>query len=207
MKKLLIIALTVVLAGGAMAQEWVWYGGAMGVYFSDTEFTAETTNLETTVPVFEFYIVLRDAQVNLVAAYECGLEFTDPTVFFLNATGPGGWTNFGALDNHLVGFQTPQPVDANGDVVLSTVTALYVGSDPIDLYMGPSSPSTGEPDHNPWGYTWNGPLIADGEDFDILLCCHLTSGAAGYPDVVATLNGSVVAVEGRSWSQVKGLFE
>jgi hypothetical protein len=106
-----------------------------------------------------------------------------------------------------VGFGEPLPVDGNGDAVFCDVTAISFVEDPVDIFMGPSDPSTGDPDHNPWGYTWNGPMIADGADFNVLLCCHLTSGAAGYPDVVATLNGLVVATEAKTLSQVRGLFD
>jgi len=207
MKWLLIVAMSVLLAGAAAAQSWSWYGGAMGVYFSDTEFTAENTNLVTDANPFDFYVVLRDAQVATIGGYECGIEISEVAVFILAVTGPNGWTNFGHNTNHLVGYQVPVPVDANGNVVLCTMMALYVLGDPVDIIMGPSSPSTGDPNNNPWGYSWNGPVIGEGADPNHLLCCHLTSGAADYPDVVATLNGVVVATETRNWSQIRTLFD
>jgi hypothetical protein len=209
MKSLWIIACVLLLAGVATAQEWIWYGGQMGVYFSETEFNPATTNLDTSPGVpFYFYIVLRDAQVATVGGYECSFEYVPAEVFVLAVIGrTEGFINFGTIQNHLVGFGEPLPVDGNGDAVFCDVLNLYLGSDPVDLVMGPSDPSTGDPDHNPWGYTWNGPLIGDGIDPDILLCCHLTSGAAGYPDVVATLNALVVATESQTLTQVRRLFD
>ena len=122
----------------------------MGIDVSDSEFTDETTNDNTTFAIFYFYIVLRDAQVNSVFGYECSFTATDPAVLFLGASGDNGWTNFGDVDNHLVGFQMPRLVDGNGDVVLSSVVAIYLAGDPVDLIMGPSSPSTGDPNGNIW---------------------------------------------------------
>lgn len=178
----------------------------MGIYFSPTEFTPETANLVTPPELFDFYIVLLDSQVDPLGGYECSFEFSSADVFVLSATGPAGWLNFGQNDNHIVGYQFGLPAPPGG-VVVSTVTALYVFSDPVDIVMGPSVPSSGDPNNNPFGLSWDGPIIGDFNDPDLLLVCHLTSGAAGYPDVVATLNGSVVAVEDQNWTQIRNLFD
>ena len=206
MTRLRLIVLLICLAAGAAAQDYFDYGGTMGIYFSPTEFTDAYTNLETPPPVFDLYIVLLDAQVDPLGGYECGFQATDPQVFWLTATGPSGWLNFGSTNNHIAGYQNPLPAPPGG-VVLSTVTALYVLSDPVDIFMGPSDPSSGDPNNNPFGLSWDGPIIGGYENPDILLVCHLTSGAAGYPDVVATLNTIPVAVEEESWTQIRDLFD
>ena len=208
MKTLLLLVGLIALASATLAEEYGSYGGAMGVFFSDSEFTEATMNLDTPPGVFDCYVVLLDAQVTNMGGYECGLAFSDPGMSILDASGPSGWMNYGGgVDNHRVGYIYPLPVPADGSVVLCTLQGLYTGSGQVDFVMGPSTPSSGDPDQNPYQLSWNGPIIADYYVPDTLLFCDLTSGASDVPGAVAWLNRRAVAVETRSWTGVKDLFD
>jgi len=196
MKKLLVLGLVAVMATGALAQSSE--ENMMGMFFSPDVFNDETTNFPNTFTPFNSYIVLLNATVPSVAAYEAGLMLSDPTVFLLNVDGPNGWTNFGGPTNHLVGFVTPVPAMADGGAVLSTIQMLYTGTATVEISMGPSSPSS---------FNSEGPGIANGENVDETFLCPLTSFQDGPWGVVATINGpGVVATEAQSLSSVKALF-
>jgi len=194
MRKLLVLAMLALLAGAASAQP------CMGMFFSDTEFTDETTNQDVTAAPFNAYIVVQGLTIDAVNGYEVGIGL-DASVFILGASGPNGWTNFGSNTNHLAGFGTPVPA-TNGAVVCCTLQMLYSGSDLIEITYGPADPASIP--------GFNGPVIADGSNPDILHQCALTNGGSfdEGTNVVATLHGpGIVAVEDHSLSSVKSLFQ
>lgn len=207
MKKLLALSLVALMAGTASAQLEEVFG--MGIFFSDSEFVDAQTNKVTTAAPFDAYIVLLTgpgSQLQSVGAYECSLAFSDPTVFLLSVTGPNGWTNVGSsTTNQVVGYSTPVPVEG-GAAVLAFISMLYSGADAVDIFMGPSEPSSA---------AYAGPVIADGSNVEFLYTCFLTSGESGAGSVddttgglVATLNGDgVVATESHSLSSIKALFD
>jgi len=184
------------LAGAASAQP------CMGMFFSDTEFTDETTNINPTPAPFNGYIVVQGlTMIDSVYGYEVGIDVDTSVVFILSAAGPNGWTNFGDNVNHLAGFGTPVPA-TDGAVVLCTLNMLYSGVSEIEIAYGPATP--------PSIPGFNGPVIVDGADEDVLLQCGLTNGGSfdGGDNVVATLHGvGITATEDHSLSSVKSLFQ
>ena len=193
MKKLLALALVVMVAGSAVAQD----DNMMGMFFSDTVFTDETTNHTNLFAPFNGYIVLLNATVETVGGYEVGIGIP-ATVFLLGVTGENGWTNFGGNTNHLCGYQVPLPAMPEG-TVLATINMLYTGTDIIGIEFGPAEPAT----------IPGVPVIADGANPDDVYACQLTADANGeFPNLVATINGGgIVATENHTLSDVKALFE
>lgn len=187
------------LANLALAQG-AGYGGTLGIYFSETQFDGATMTIYTPpfVPL-RAYVVLTDAQHDGVAAYECGLEPMHDEFLMLMVSGPGGFLNFGDVGWHIVGYQTPLPVDADGNCVLSWVDCLPLTDEQVDLLMGPS-PYPSIPG-------WGGPAIVFAHDFDLIYHLDLSSGAHGYADVVAVVNPAPVATATRSLSAIKQLFD
>jgi hypothetical protein len=144
--------------------------------------------------------------VSTVAGYECGLESSAPDLYLIQLVVDSD-QDFLEPDNQIIGFTTPKVVPASGEVLLASGVALYTGVDYVEITMGPSDPSTGDPADNPMGWSWNGPLIAADATFEEIHRCDLSSGASGQPDVVATLNDFWPdPVEARSLSGIKGLF-
>jgi hypothetical protein len=180
------------MAGGAMAQE-----AGIGIFFSDSEFTDANTNTSAGGSPQDMFVVLLGGPFDTIAAYELGITFTGVAPFILAATGPGGWTNFGTNENHLVGYQVAQPL-ANGALVLCTMSILATDAGTTEILIGPSDPSSFDPQV---------PGIANGANPDDLLPCGLTAGQT-VPGVVATINGGgITATESRTLSDVKSLFE
>jgi hypothetical protein len=189
MKKLLALALVVMVAGGALAQDTE--SNMMGMFFAEP-YVSENTNLNTAAAPFNAFVVLLNASVELVGGYEVGIAISDPTVFVLSVVGPNGWTNFGSNTNHLAGYATPLPAEADG-TVLSVMNMLYTGGQEVQISFGEATPPS----------IPGAPVIADGSNPDILISCNLTSDG-GY---VATLNGDgVVATEAHTLTGVKALF-
>jgi len=184
--RIFIALLVVVMATSAMAQD----ENTLGLFFSDTEFTPETANIENTFAPIDMYLVLLNPTVASIGGYEVGIVHDAPSLFFLTVAGPNGWTNFGDSQNHLAGYQTPLPAGPPG-VVLCTLTLLYPGADTVCFNLVPATPAS-IPDY---------PAIADGSNPDNLLPCNIFN----YPDCTATINGAV-ANEGASYSEIKGLF-
>jgi len=197
MKTLLTLTLVVLMAGSAFAQ----LDNSMGMFFGD-ELTEANTNMDTSAAPFNAYVAILNCTQFSIAAYEVEMDLGG--AFVLEATGPNGWTNFGSNTNHLCGYQTPLPCP-EGDVVLSTLSVLYSGTDTVNIFFGPSNPSSvgGE-----------GPAIADGSDPTILVTCGYTTcpDDEALEGWVATFNGDgvdfcgVVATENQSWTELKALF-
>lgn len=185
---------TLALAQGA------GYGGTLGIYFSETQFDATTMTI-VIPPVVQFraYVVLTDAQYDGVGAYECSVQPMHDQFLMLTVSGPGGFSNFGEVGWHLVGYQTPLPVGADGNCVLSWIDCMTLTDQQVDLVMGPS-PYPSIPD-------WGGPAMLFTHDLDLIYHLDLSSGAHGVADVVAVVNPAPVAVESRSLSDIKKLFD
>jgi len=188
---LLMLSLTLSLAHAQPDEE-----NLMGLFFSDTEFSDATNNLDTTPAPFNCYIVVLNPLVESIAGYEVGIAISDPTVFVLAVSGDFGWTNFGDALNHLVGFGTPVPVVDNAAVVC-TMQWLYAGTAEIYVEFGHATP--------PSIPGWEGMVIANGVNPDDLIPCITPWGEVN--GIVATLNGVCgPAVEKASLSGVKALF-
>ncbi len=211
MKRLMTMALVVLMAGTALAQ----FENSMGVFFVEDELTQQNTNMDTEAGVdFNMYLAVINTTLNFVGGYECSIAATDDLIV-LGWGGPDsfweegeyaypdgfsyGGFNFGDNFNHLVGYSFPVPT-GGVSAVLSKMRVMYMGSSTVELTMGPSEPSS---------VGGAGPAIANGIDPDDLVVCTYTSG----PDLgglVGTLNGAgiefPVATETQSWSNVKSLF-
>ncbi len=189
MKKLLALALVVMVAGGALAQ--TSEDNMMGMFFAEP-FVSENTNFVNAFAPFNAFIVLLNPAIESIGGYEVGIDIP-ATVFVLGVIGENGWTNFGDNLNHLCGYQTPLPV-APGGTVLSTLNMLYTGTDIIYVAYGEATPPS----------IPGVPVIANGANPDELIACNLTSDGG----FVATINGpGVVATEDHSLTSVKALFE
>ncbi len=187
------MAMVMLLAGVATAQ-----GNGMGVFFSDIEFTDETSNIDATSGTVDLYIVVLDCEFASVSQYECSLSFTGPAPTVTNVDGPAGagWTNFGSDLNHQVMFLNP-PVTVEGAAVLGIVTISVDSPSLVEVNLGPPVPAT-VPER---------PMVANGVDPDDYVGCGLTSGA-DIPGVVATVNGSgITATESLAWTAIRNLFE
>lgn len=187
MKTLLTTLLIALLAGGALAQD------QMGISASNA--VLDDFVFVTPGAPFNFYVVLVNPSSASIGGYECSLAFDGGSPFVLAVTGPNGWTNFGSPLNHLAGYQTPLP--ASPLTVLCTINAL-VSAAPFEamVIMGPAVPSS---------FGGAGPGYSDGVNPDILVLCDYTiPGAGGF---VGTISTEVVAVEARTFSSVKSLFE
>lgn len=204
MKKLLALVFVAVMVGGAIADD----APGMGVFFSDTDFTADQTNIVVDAPYapFDAYLVVIDVPLSSVGGYEVGLHLVDAAgdtmgtenYMIMSVGGPNGWTNFGTNTNHLVGYTVPVPL-VDGACVLSTINMMMVLLDPLTIEVGPALPSS-VGDEGPF------PAIADGGDPNNLIACFATGGTT--PGGVATINGEgSIATESRSLSSVKALFQ
>ena len=191
MRTLLTVCLLCLVVSPAFAE----FPGVnlIGVFFSDTEFSQETTNIDCEPVPFNAYLALINGTVDSVGGYECALGLSNPAVFLLAVTGPNGWTNFGDNTNHLCGYQTPLPVQLPG-TVLATIQMLYTITDPVNISLGPATPAS-IPDEM---------AIANGDNpEDLIPCPCLTADC-----IVATIWGDgVVATESHTWTGVKALFE
>jgi hypothetical protein len=188
MKRLLIVALALVVAGGAMAQDtfglWRMVDGEYANYIPAEEVTAP----------FTLFITVHDPSSFSIGGYEVGIDIP-ADMLILATSGPNGWTNFGDATNQLVGFQTPVIVQTEIGV-LGQLDCLGLSipdqATPI-VYHGADPPSI--PGHD-------GPVYADGINPELLVACGYVNGS---PDVF--LYGGVVATEAHTLSDVKALFE
>jgi len=194
MKKLLALSLVVLVAGTATAQM-----PALGLFFSNSEFTDAQTNLNPELGVaFDAYLVMLGADFVSLGGYEASIaEDSGGLLTVTGATWPNNGFNFGQNLNHLVGYGTPLPV-TDGVAVLCTISMIYGGSGTVEFTSGAATP--------PSVPGWNGPVFGDNANIDDLVEGTSTGGAP--IAVIATLNGDgIVAVEQSSLSQVKSLFQ
>jgi hypothetical protein len=181
MKHLAIAAAMLAIAGLATADD-----NAIGLYFSDSEFTIATASANFEDFTRLGYVVLTGATGDVVTGYELGIGCSEdgftfwPTLFW--------GENAGTDLNHLVTFLEPRVVSPGGTVLINAIVG-YSGGVPAEVMFGPAEPSS-LPDT---------PVVF----FDgVATACSYPFGSP----VVAWLNADPVASEGHSWSRVKGLF-
>jgi len=151
MKILIVVALTLLPLVAAQAD--FDDPNALGLFFSDTEFTDVTNGITTPGAPFNAYVVVLNPEVEAIGGYEVGISITDPTVFVLSAGGPEKWANAGDMLNQIVRFGTPvMAVDSSA--ILCTMQILYSGTDTVDIRFGPADPQS-IPGHD-------GPVLVDG---------------------------------------------
>ncbi len=185
MKNLVIAGVVLLVAGAGLAQD-----NALGLYFSDTEFTAETAQA-TIEPDFTLaaYVVLTGATGSAVSGYEVNITCTAED-FAVPLTNLVFGENSGTNTNQLVQFFEPVPV-AEGGTVLSFLVLATSSTEYEEISFGPADPSS-LPDGVP---------VVDFGGGDLQPCSY----PFGSP-VVARLNVDTVPVAARSWSQVRTLF-
>ena len=188
MKRLLIIALALVIAGGAMAQDtfglWQMVDGEYRNYIPAEECIAP----------FDLHITIHNPTSFSIGGYEVGIALPVADLLVLGLGGPNGWTNFGDALNHLVGFQTPLIVQEEIGVLCTlNMLGLSMPAEGMHIVFGASDPSS---------FDHDGPGYADGINPDILVPCGYVNGS---PDVF--LYGGVVGTEAHSLSAVKALFD
>lgn len=141
MKKLLVLALTVVMASSAFA---VVDEGAnmLGFYF---DATADTycTSLGPYLSV-DTHVILTNPDFDNLYGIEFGYEVSGNAMVLSTA-----WDNPQALDvgsagNHIVGFGSPSPCSPATLVATLSVMNLDPTSAPIGFSMMPSNPSSNE---------------------------------------------------------------
>jgi hypothetical protein len=188
MKRLLIVALALVIAGGAVAED------TFGLWrMVDGEYVNYIPGEEVTSP-FTLYVTIHQPTSFSIGGYEVGI--TAPAdMLVISIGGPNGWTNFGAAFNHLVGFQTPVIVQEDIGVLCEmSCLGLSIPDQAIPILYGPADPPS-IPGHD-------GPVYADGINPELLVPCGFVTGT---PDVF--LYGGVVATEAQTLSDVKALFD
>ena len=187
MRRSMIAALLISLlsAGPVLAQD-----DALGLYFSDTEFTAGTASI-TVVQGFMMagYIVLTNPTGTTINGYEVGIASTAGD-FAIPMTSLTFDTNEGTNLNQIITFLTPKPALPDG-TVLATIFFTTDSTDLETISFAASSPAS-LPGELPVIDYASGPLVA----------CSLPFGTSA----VAWLNGEPVANDETSWSGVKALF-
>jgi len=191
MKKLLALALVAIMACGAMAQEMDEFG--MWTMVDGEYVTGHSFPLTTPSQV---YVTLHNTSVTNVGGYE--VSFTLPSAVTVTTLDiPNSGLNFGGSNtNHLIGYGVPLPVEDL--VILSTLNFLLLAEldEPFMVEMAGAVP--------PSIPGWDGPVIADGVNPDILVQCGYITGS---PHVFTFQGTGPVAVETSTLSGVKALFE
>ncbi len=188
MKRLLSLALVLVLAGGVMAEDNFGMYRMVDGEYSNFVMVDELTPGET----LDLYITLHDPSVFTVGGFEVGIDMPDFTVV-TDADLRDGINFGGAFTNLLVGYLAPIPVQQDVIVLATLFTTVTEPAPGVCTMHGAVPPSI--PDHD-------GPVIANGANPDELIACGYVDGT---PDVF--LFSEVVAVESQTFSGVKALFE
>lgn len=181
-----VLLLTCMLfAASAFAQD-----DALGLYFSDTDFTLDTAST-TIVPGFMQLarIVLTNPTGAVIEGYEVDISSSAPD-FAIPMTSLTFDQNLGTNTNQIITFLTPVPAQATG-TVLATIFFTTEITDPGTISFGASSPSS---------VGGAGPAVVY-QGGPAQVC----SQPYGIP-VVAWLNSMPVAVEPSNWDGVKALF-
>ncbi len=188
MKRLLSLALVLVLAGGVMAQD------NFGMYrMVDGEY-ANYVMIDELTPgaSLDLYITLHDPSIFSVGGFEVGIDMPD-FAFVTDADLRDGINFGGAFTNLLVGYTAPIPAQEDVIVLATLVTTVGEPAPGVCTMHGANPPSI--PGHD-------GPVIANGANPDELIPCGYVDGTA---DVF--LFSEVVAVETATYSGVKALFQ
>lgn len=176
-KVIVLLAATAFMASTGFAQ------GTMGITFDPSDLVDV---LETPAAPFFAYIYIGNATPT-IGGYECSILISSGSVSLLAADGDNGWTNFGSVDNHLVGYMSPLP--NTGDItVVCTLTLLDSSHEPdVTLVLDAAVPSSFSPET---------PGYADGSA-ELYACDELT---------IAVLNGDP-PLQSASLSEIKALFD
>lgn len=184
-KTIVTVMILTLAAGVAGAQD-----DAMGLYFSETEFTIDTAQAVVS-PGFTTaaYIVLTNPTMAVATGYEVNIS-SSASDFAIPVTSLSFDTNLGTNTNQIVTFSIPKPT-APGGTVLATVFIATASTNYEEIAFGPSIPSS-LPAGVPVIYDGAGGLVAGSPPFDA--------------SAVAWLNGVPVPDEGVSWGDVRALF-
>jgi hypothetical protein len=219
MKKLLALALVLMVAGGAMAQapfDYVACEYRMGLFPSSTagdfEITQAGTNYDYTAGVMYNMNLVIFSCPEMVSAYELNMTGLPASVFATGFNPPAGsgWINIGTLTMHIAAYGFPQP-NPDGVIYLGAWQLLPTAPGlTFEVNLGPSVPSSVS--DTGIGLVVGGELWrANYSNWDYSGCPgEWTQPAAGVPSATANGIGIVlegeVAVESMSLSNVKALF-
>ncbi len=190
MKRLLILALVLSIAVGAMAEDKV------GLFRTVDGEYENFLPMEEIIPgnTIDLYVTLHNATRPTIGGYEVGIDL--PAELVVMGLDIYSGINIGDGGNMLVGYQYPQLAALSDIFVLGTMHCVLNGIPTSATYLtmhGANPPSV--PGHD-------GPVYADGAVPEILVPC----GYVGVDAEVFLFGGSVAAVE-TNWSGVKSLFE
>lgn len=180
----------VLLVGLAAAVPAAAQDNALGLYFSDSAFTAETAS-RTVAPGFLMpgYIVLTNPTGDLIDGYEVGITCTAAD-FAIPMTNLTFDTNEGTNTNQIISFAVPKPALAGG-TILAMILFSTDSANVETISFGASSPSSLPGDLPVVDYRAGG-VVACGQPF-------------GTP-IVAWLNAETVAAENSTWGDLKATF-
>jgi hypothetical protein len=188
MKRLLVLALALTMAGGALAEDSFGLFRMVEEEYVDNVPVDELDVGET----IDLHITLHEGSLFSTIAFEVGMDVPG----FLSLTGAdlrGGHNFGGALTNLLVGYT--EPVLLNADVVvLATLTGVVTGEPEAGsvVFHGAEPPSV--PGHD-------GPIYASAANPSNLVLCDSVGGTS---EVFRF--GDPVAVRTSTYSDVKTLF-
>lgn len=220
MKKLLVMALVLMVAGGAVAQDYEYQGCIyrIGLFFSDDymfddERIEAATNIDY-APFIEFdmHVVMINVPT-AVEAYELLVVGLPSSAVVTNLVIPNG-VNFGGTNvNHIVGYGEPRPTPSGqtNAILMSTLKVLAtVADESWEVGLVPSVPSSINDD---------GPALVVTEDLWRTNFtpyshsgCEEDLAPGDFPDYVATAYGDGVVinppvpVQSHTFTDVKSLF-
>jgi hypothetical protein len=196
MKRLLFVALALVVAGSAVAENgfglWrVVNEGAWNEYWLNYLYDGEPAGN------YDLYITIHERTMTSIAGFECGIDYPSnvlPTALSI----PNSGINAGDLADLLVGYNVPIVSSDLSFLVLATLQ-VYIDTTPPEASMisfrGARYWSI--PGHD-------GPVVVDGADLDLLVACGYWWGD---PQVffINRFGGPIGTVDS-TWSSVKSLF-
>jgi hypothetical protein len=206
------VILVALLASSAVAQSD--YGPALGLFFSNGEFTDATTNFEHTPnqPFNAYLVLLNPGDYDYVIGWEARLLLTngDPLPSSLSGSVnlPGGYSNFGTgpFDHRVQWDEDSTIAISDGGTLLTTFQLTSTSSDPLELALG-------EPEDASFSSHY-GPAVGLARGLEELFIAATTTGGGVAPGptgpypVVATLSGDgITPVEQTTLSDVKRLFD
>jgi hypothetical protein len=192
MKRLLSLALVLVIAGGAMAQDNVGFYRELPNGNYSNFILLDEISLGTPI---EFVATLHDATRFSIGGFEMSVDIPGFVTFgSSDVQFPVGAVNVGEGSSYIVGYSSPVPIQ-NDIFVMMSISAVVIGTpEPSSVLLGAAVPPS-IPGHD-------GPVYANGANPNDLIACGYIDGTAE-----AFLFSEVVAVESSTFSGVKALFE
>jgi len=205
MKKLVVIAM-MLAAASAFAAPVDPGNNGIGIYFD----TAAQSQCSQAAPYANVsaYLLATNLPATGISGWEMAIT-TNPASLpaGMNVTLANGALNVLSAPNYNVGIPTVGGVapDANGVVVLATISTFYLGG-PVEFFIGACGVSPSLP---------GGPVFAQGDNPGILRylvpASNLNAGGLSTPGPwrVAAINGGTcpVATTNDSWGSVKNLYQ